>query len=395
MKKIILTLLAAMTSMAAGFTYAPNTATTFHSGIHTNGTPIRAGRLAKAQIVVTRPQRGNLFTVYDHININWRFAMGHVAQKCVSIKLYKGNRSIKNLTQRVCRQNFQWKVQNNIADGKYRFKITTVDGKISSYSQIFSIGRADLKVDKNSITIKPQHPDMSDEIALHISISNIGKIKAANSTAALTITQPDGKILSGYNKKPIKVPSINPGSKYIFTPFVDLNMNEYGNYKIHIKLDARNHISESNKDNNSASYTFYVNPVPDLRVCIDTGKRPRIGKNATIRAYALNFGPVASESTDMKIYVHSYNKLTGYHNKIYTFLVPPLKPGSIYSGAHLRYKWKTPGEYDLTAFLGYNQAIGSYYVTAPGGKHGATNKVKCSWGAGSLHPIYKSLMGVR
>ncbi len=370
-------------------------------GIHKS----QSGKIPKlpGKIVVITPRRGDSFSTYSQINISWRFAMGHVAQKCVSIKLYKGNAIIKNLTQRVCAQNFNWRIPNSLTEGKYRFKVATVDGKISTYSQIFSIGRVDLEVYKKGITINPQHPDMADQITLNIPVINVGSARADNSTAEINILSPDGK---NYKNILANVGPIAPKRRYTVKEKVSLSKEQYGQYRVKILLNARNNVPESNKNNNRANYTFYANPLPDFAVCVDTGKRPRYGKNTTVRAYIFNKGYAPSKPCNLYIRIMKDNGKV----KTYNIYIPAIDKGSIYSAAHVKYKWHpflgiVEGERFIYVTIdnknaiketdeSNNRATGIYYPTRYGGKHGAKNKVNCSW-IEDYPSVDKSAVGIR
>ncbi len=402
MQKIILTIIfITITLIGAGFNYIPNNTasknhiTTSHTGM-TFGNKLSSGR-----IIIISPHAGNHYNISSSANISWRFAMGHVAQKCVSIKLYtQGGTYTRLIKNKTCSQSFKWQIPHDLTGKKYKIKIATIDGKIIKYSQNFFIDTPDLQVKKSDINIIPTHPNMGENIKINIDVHNIGLAPADKSDAKIEIYKPDNTIALS---KTESIGSIRQNSKSKITLYMTLDDKYSGKYKLKINLNAKNKIPESNKHNNKITYYFLVKSLPNLVVCVDNGKRPRPFKKATIRAYVLNIGKKTSSPCKLVFSVRD-DYYPNYHK--YERSIPSIRPRGVYSSAHIRYKWAEMSNKKKYFYVTVdptnsvkevndndNRASGFYYLTRPGGKHGAKNQVSCSWFGPA--PVQKSTVGIK
>ncbi len=362
-----------------------------------------SGKIPKliGKIVVTNPHGGDYFVAGNTVQIRWK-SVGYIPKKCVSISLFKGNSYINKITNRVCVNGFNWKIPANFTGGKYKIKLTTEDKKVSATSVAFPIiaSKPDLSVREFYIT--PHNPSMGDKVKIGIEMINNGGSKSNGFKAEVVVYKPDNKVLYSNNSINVQsLPSLG-GRKIIYIP---VTLYKHGKYSVKVRLDTSNSISEVNENNNSKTYYFTVKALPDLVVCVDTDKRPRPLKKVTIRTYVLNRGDVASKPCSLVIAVRDdyYQKMHKYSRSI-----PSIKPHGVYSAAHVRYRW---ANMDKSARKKYfyvivddkkqvkesnesnNFASGFYYLTRPRGKHGAKNKVSCSWFGPA--PVDKSTVGIK
>ncbi len=355
------------------------------------------------KIIITSPHKGDYFVAGNTVKIRWK-SIGHIPEKCVSINLFKGLSNVEELTNKVCVNGFNWKIPINFTDGQYKIRLITKDKKILADSAVFPIiaSKPDLSVRK--IYVTPRYPDMGDNVKIGIEIINNGGFKSSNFKAEVVIYKPDNKILYPKNTVNVKALTSLGGRKIVDIP-VTLDRTQHGRYAVKVKLDTDNSVNEANENNNTKTYYFAAKALPNLVVCVDTDKRPRPLKKATIRAYVLNRGDVASKPCNLTIAVQD-----DYYPKIhkYSRSIPAIKPHGVYSAAHIRYRW---ANMDKSARRKYfyvfvddkkqvkessesdNLASGFYYLTRYGGKHGAKNKVSCSWFGPA--PVDKSSVDIK
>ena len=364
-----------------------------------------SGKIPKlaGKIVITNPHRGDYFIAGNDMVIQWK-SVGYVPQKCVSINLFRGNSYVREITNKVCINGFKWKIPKNFTGGQYKIRLITEDRKITTDSAVFPIiaSKPDLSV--RNVDTTPRNPGEGDKIKLNIDVINSGGSKSASSYAEVVVYKPDNKVL--YSNKSVNVQSLSSlGGRRVISIPVQLDKHQYGRYTVKIKLDANNRVNEINENNNSKTYYFTAKALPDLVVCVDTLKRPRPLKKATIRVYVLNMGDAPSKPCSLLIAIQGdyYPTLHKYYRSI-----PSIKPHGIYSKAHIRYKW---ANMDRSARNKYfyviidnrkqveesdelnNHASGRYILTWAGGKHGAKNKVSCSWFGPAA--VDKSSVGIR
>ncbi len=337
-----------------------------------------------SSITVTKPVGGQQYCMFKQQWVYWQ-ASGPMSDKVNIYLMHPNGQAVKRTIVMNAPNNGRYQWDGGVPDpGSYFIKVAvsaTVQhpAMVSGQSGIFTFKdcqKPDLQV--GVINIMPQNPGVGQTVTFKGNVMNYGVSPAPNPVVTLTVHRPAGLQRKIYRQKMDVTLQKNQGITFV----KKFKVPEQGSYTCIFSIDPADMIAETNENNNKKSWTFGVQALPDLIVCISNGKRPPVGGKRDILAVVKNIGKAnCSGSAAMKLRFHVEGKGTK------TYDIPPLSPGGTHT-IKRRHSWGTAGTKTISAKIMYsknevskqnNEVKGAFFVRLPHhNKYSADPAVKCS-----------------